>query len=204
MTPPCDDIAELAAKVKAGLTYHQTPAAGFAEAKAQPLGWGSFKSEAWAEAERAHAFREVGRAATKDQLQGIERGLKTVIEAFDALQMPAIQTLANGGLVREQVRPVLAGWQKIVKSALAEGLSHIPKNPGRGKEKQREGYEALLVMLAKKYSQLFGECNPNERKDGSFYRWAHDVFKAIPLKPLTNYMIENACHSSITEKVPEL
>ena len=80
-------LAEFAMQLKAGLAWYPTPAFGFKEASGQPFGWGTFEDEAWAEPARAGALRLVGRSATEAELQGLACGLKTVIEAFDALHI---------------------------------------------------------------------------------------------------------------------
>ena len=175
---------------------YQTPAFGFQEASGQPFGWGTFEDEAWAEPARAHAFRKVGRPATEAELQGLACGLKTVIEAFDALHMPAITALANKGTVREQVRPVLTKTLQDVESVLIAGLDHVPEEQGRQPVKQSE--QKLMFILAETYLDLTGK-HPRRSRDlkhkkrGSFHALADDLFEVMGLEPPSDYMVRAAC-----------
>ncbi len=200
--------AELGKKIKTGLVRYRPPIFGFAASKAaagvpeapeagtakasndpwpQSFGWGTFggaqtEREAWG---RAHAVRLVGRRETEAQLQEIARGAQIMIKALDSLQMPGVAALANRGLAREEVRPVLACWDETIKSILAEGLDHVPENQGQGRPVQTE--RELIAALAEAYLDLTGKLpQPRAEKQGSLFVVTAAVFKEIGIeKPKT-------------------
>jgi hypothetical protein len=201
--------AELGKKIKAGLVRYQPPTFGFAASEAasgvpeapeagtaeasnnpqpQPFAWGTFgegRRKAWVEPDRAHAVRLVGRRETEAQLQEIARGAQIMIKALDSLQMPGIAALANRGLAREEVRPILARWDETIKSILAEGLDYVPENQGQGRPAQTE--RELTAALAEAYFDLTGERpQPRAEKHGSLFAVTAAVFEEIGIeKPET-------------------
>jgi hypothetical protein len=217
--------AELGKKIKTGLVRYRPPIFGFAASKAasgvpeapeagtakasndpwrQSFGWGTFggapkERKAWG---RAHAVRLVGRRETEAQLQEIARGAQIMIKALDFLQMPGIATLANRGLAREEVRPVLACWDETIKSILAEGLDHIPETQGQGRPVQTE--RELAGALAEAYFDLTGEHpQPRAEKHGSLFAVTAAVFEEIGIeKPKTLKSMVRAAAEHLAKTSP--
>jgi hypothetical protein len=128
-------------------------------------------------------FREVGRKATRKELDKLAAAAKAVVACVDALHKPAILALADRGVMRE---PILRWARSLVEGAQNTDVSGVSIAAGTG----RPGNNLATVVAAnviRDFERLTGgraDFPADSVKGGSrgLVPLVRDVFAALAIK----------------------
>jgi hypothetical protein len=125
------------------------------------------------------AFRPAGNAETTRQLDALAKAAAAVTKAVEALNAPAIDALADRGLLRHHLR----AFVEHAHHAASAGAPQCDENPGRGRAQSARHADGIIISLALFFRQWTGReatrISDQNGPRGDFFGLAKEVFSIL-------------------------